>query len=117
MTRNAPGARSVKRSAQGMQLTGTSPRTKEPTRDRLPEQRTDRQRSKPRQPLKSIWKNVRCAVFVAHFVRQSPSNIRSFPQKPERSSQLLTRLPVSYTHLRAHETGRNLVCRLLLEKK
>ena len=28
-----------------------------------------------------------------------------------------TVLPVSYTHLRAHETGRNLVCRLLLEKK
>src|SRR5678810_1428391 len=27
------------------------------------------------------------------------------------------RQPVSYTHLRAHETGRNLVCRLLLEKK
>src|SRR5678810_1102085 len=25
--------------------------------------------------------------------------------------------PVSYTHLRAHEAGRNLVCRLLLEKK
>src|SRR5674476_672397 len=24
--------------------------------------------------------------------------------------------PVSYTHLRAHETGRNIVCRLLLEK-
>ena len=24
---------------------------------------------------------------------------------------------VSYTHLRAHETGRNPVCRLLLEKK
>src|SRR5678809_623117 len=24
------------------------------------------------------------------------------------------RVPVSYTHLRAHETGRNLVCRLLL---
>ena len=29
----------------------------------------------------------------------------------------LTAEPVSYTHLRAHETGRNLVCRLLLEKK
>ena len=28
-----------------------------------------------------------------------------------------TGIPVSYTHLRAHETGRNLVCRLLLEKK
>src|SRR5665213_1166081 len=27
------------------------------------------------------------------------------------------RVAVSYTHLRAHETGRNLVCRLLLEKK
>src|SRR5674476_1512680 len=27
------------------------------------------------------------------------------------------RAAVSYTHLRAHETGRNLVCRLLLEKK
>src|SRR5674476_965828 len=26
---------------------------------------------------------------------------------------LLTTYPVSYTHLRAHETGRNLVCRLL----
>ena len=26
-------------------------------------------------------------------------------------------LSLSYTHLRAHETGRNLVCRLLLEKK
>src|SRR5665213_4094895 len=29
----------------------------------------------------------------------------------------ILREPVSYTHLRAHETGRNLVCRLLLEKK
>src|SRR5678815_5895757 len=26
-------------------------------------------------------------------------------------------LPVSYTHLRAHETPEHLVCRLLLEKK
>src|SRR5674476_1509662 len=29
----------------------------------------------------------------------------------------VTLYAVSYTHLRAHETGRNLVCRLLLEKK
>src|SRR5678810_1472015 len=29
----------------------------------------------------------------------------------------LRRTAVSYTHLRAHETGRNLVCRLLLETK
>ena len=27
------------------------------------------------------------------------------------------RMPVSYTHLRAHETPEHLVCRLLLEKK
>src|SRR5674476_646590 len=30
---------------------------------------------------------------------------------------IIDAIPVSYTHLRAHETGRNLVCRLLLEKK
>src|SRR5660398_185675 len=30
---------------------------------------------------------------------------------------LTSRAPVSYTHLRAHETKANLVCRLLLEKK
>ena len=28
-----------------------------------------------------------------------------------------TRVPVSYTHLRAHETVLDIVCRLLLEKK
>ncbi len=30
---------------------------------------------------------------------------------------MISQWTVSYTHLRAHETGRNLVCRLLLEKK
>src|SRR5450756_2924304 len=30
---------------------------------------------------------------------------------------LIARIPVSYTHLRAHETRHDLVCRLLLEKK
>src|SRR5680860_1609850 len=34
-----------------------------------------------------------------------------------RSSWLNTYIPVSYTHLRAHETDSYLVCRLLLEKK
>src|SRR5665648_1232186 len=29
----------------------------------------------------------------------------------------ITGIPVSYTHLRAHETRHDLVCRLLLEKK
>ena len=32
------------------------------------------------------------------------------------SSILSVHVPVSYTHLRAHETRSNLVCRLLLEK-
>ena len=30
---------------------------------------------------------------------------------------VLGQMPVSYTHLRAHETVLDLVCRLLLEKK
>ena len=37
--------------------------------------------------------------------------------KTESMSLKVCSKPVSYTHLRAHETGRNLVCRLLLEKK
>eukprot|EP01017_Pseudomicrothorax_dubius_P042691 TRINITY_DN7005_c0_g2_i1.p1 TRINITY_DN7005_c0_g2~~TRINITY_DN7005_c0_g2_i1.p1 ORF type:complete len:143 (+),score=55.32 TRINITY_DN7005_c0_g2_i1:466-894(+) len=36
---------------------------------------------------------------------------------PQKEDMRSTARPVSYTHLRAHETGRNLVCRLLLEKK
>eukprot|EP00828_Plagiopyla_frontata_P022428 TRINITY_DN29018_c0_g1_i1.p2 TRINITY_DN29018_c0_g1~~TRINITY_DN29018_c0_g1_i1.p2 ORF type:complete len:200 (+),score=40.56 TRINITY_DN29018_c0_g1_i1:358-957(+) len=42
------------------------------------------------------------------------------PQAISQSNQMYGTqniIPVSYTHLRAHETGRNLVCRLLLEKK
>ena len=37
--------------------------------------------------------------------------------KIEPPDQAVYKEAVSYTHLRAHETGRNLVCRLLLEKK
>ena len=33
------------------------------------------------------------------------------------SNQITPAMSVSYTHLRAHETRGNLVCRLLLEKK
>src|SRR5664279_5707991 len=38
-------------------------------------------------------------------------------QPPSCSSCRPVRSPVSYTHLRAHETDSYLVCRLLLEKK
>eukprot|EP00658_Telonema_sp_P-2_P040774 TRINITY_DN29160_c0_g1_i1.p1 TRINITY_DN29160_c0_g1~~TRINITY_DN29160_c0_g1_i1.p1 ORF type:complete len:116 (+),score=5.79 TRINITY_DN29160_c0_g1_i1:162-509(+) len=36
---------------------------------------------------------------------------------PQRQQVLYRSRPVSYTHLRAHETPEHLVCRLLLEKK
>src|SRR5678815_2187410 len=35
----------------------------------------------------------------------------------ERIPERIVHAPVSYTHLRAHETPEHLVCRLLLEKK
>src|SRR5674536_337830 len=44
-------------------------------------------------------------------------NIFRFTQAGSEVSALLGRIPVSYTHLRAHETPEHLVCRLLLEKK
>src|SRR5450759_2067283 len=39
------------------------------------------------------------------------------PQREHSLRQLIDRVAVSYTHLRAHETRHDLVCRLLLEKK
>ena len=42
--------------------------------------------------------------------RLMPSHVHPYPHGPPVKS-------VSYTHLRAHETRGNLVCRLLLEKK
>src|SRR5450756_2705018 len=38
-------------------------------------------------------------------------------QRPHYGPEQRFRIPVSYTHLRAHETRHDLVCRLLLEKK
>src|SRR5450756_2989566 len=38
-------------------------------------------------------------------------------RRPIRAEILSRSIPVSYTHLRAHETRHDLVCRLLLEKK
>ena len=49
------------------------------------------------------------ATLVISFIGYQPVTIALNGQK--------TLNAVSYTHLRAHETGRNLVCRLLLEKK
>src|SRR5665213_4323893 len=56
-----------------------------------------------------------------HFLRVDDSlallSSAAAPEAHTARSQEHAFLPVSYTHLRAHETGRNLVCRLLLEKK
>src|SRR5674476_739308 len=49
--------------------------------------------------------------------RAASSNSASTPTADLRPFISPSPFPVSYTHLRAHETGRNLVCRLLLEKK
>src|SRR5659263_664935 len=43
--------------------------------------------------------------------------INSSHDSLEMASKHATYIPVSYTHLRAHETRHDLVCRLLLEKK
>ena len=46
--------------------------------------------------------------------KQEGSRMFIEPNKPVTVDELI---PVSYTHLRAHETVLDLVCRLLLEKK
>eukprot|EP00657_Telonema_sp_P-1_P004199 TRINITY_DN1970_c0_g1_i1.p1 TRINITY_DN1970_c0_g1~~TRINITY_DN1970_c0_g1_i1.p1 ORF type:complete len:112 (-),score=62.79 TRINITY_DN1970_c0_g1_i1:9-344(-) len=68
---------------------------------------------------RSSWCPSRCSLQQRCGLRRS----RSSNRKPSRLTWRLPRLqqstsrPVSYTHLRAHETVLDLVCRLLLEKK
>ena len=54
--------------------------------------------------------------FGASFFERSPKFLR-LTAKGALFREYARQVTVSYTHLRAHETGRNLVCRLLLEKK
>src|SRR5678809_532141 len=54
-------------------------------------------------------------VFTVNNTKVFPA--RMYGRKEKTGAKIEVFLPVSYTHLRAHETGRNLVCRLLLEKK
>ena len=51
----------------------------------------------------------------APMILWASSKTRTWPRPPGRG--LASRKAVSYTHLRAHETVLDLVCRLLLEKK
>src|SRR5665213_3375370 len=59
--------------------------------------------------------NIFNAFFTPAYQAAIPQSIES--EKEYSSgialSNATNQLPVSYTHLRAHETGRNLVCRLL----
>src|SRR5450759_2898843 len=56
-------------------------------------------------------------LIITRFFRL-PIQFSDFAQKRLRLSHLLENIvAVSYTHLRAHETRHDLVCRLLLEKK
>ena len=49
---------------------------------------------------------------------QKQAALQAKNAKPDRKvTDFVRRIPVSYTHLRAHETPEHLVCRLLLEKK
>src|SRR5660398_271758 len=63
--------------------------------------------------LKQVGGVKKCLITYAHELADT-----AFPHL-RRGHELDTHVPrsVSYTHLRAHETKANLVCRLLLEKK
>src|SRR5450759_1033649 len=67
------------------------------------------------------------AEFTFHLTQyrsyEVPAHEDSIPSAPREARTTVSLLPpkvvdpVSYTHLRAHETRHDLVCRLLLEKK
>ena len=68
-----------------------------------------------RKRRKKIWASSAVSLCLLAGIGIGVRNVMpkplNIPQNSDPSG------PVSYTHLRAHETGRNLVCRLLLEKK
>src|SRR5660397_292386 len=68
--------------------------------------------------------NTRQFPVCGHPATVGPRCRTVYPSPPEHPDHRIAPLcradsqpPVSYTHLRAHETKANLVCRLLLEKK
>ena len=76
-------------------------------------------------PLYKIENNIQMPTWLGqkNFHASHRSNLKRkdelYYEKYEwnESSDLPYLWPVSYTHLRAHETPEHLVCRLLLEKK
>src|SRR5674476_1179247 len=73
-------------------------------------------KNKPQTPRSTpLYSSAASDVYKRQGLGSSPA------RRPTAARNDLREVPtrtgtVSYTHLRAHETGRNLVCRLLLEK-
>src|SRR5678816_1799141 len=70
----------------------------------------------------AIWSSIQRDFIEARTISQAAKNVMRMA--PVADVMLTVKLfmtdrmmPVSYTHLRAHETPEHLVCRLLLEKK
>ena len=60
-----------------------------------------------------VWLNkIKAEVLIPIPMYSRKKRLRGYNQ-----AEVFAREPVSYTHLRAHETDSYLVCRLLLEKK
>src|SRR5665648_1109515 len=76
-----------------------------------------------------MMKNLKSTPKMIPFFRKENGTSRVFQKTNSLYFYIITlsnyivtkyvskRIPVSYTHLRAHETRHDLVCRLLLEKK
>src|SRR5674476_1598801 len=75
-------------------------------------------------PLASVWFLSRSILLLTsqHWLETVPLDPElvpvpcafAIPATAMSAAPVIAARPVSYTHLRAHETGRNLVCRLLL---
>ncbi len=61
--------------------------------------------------LQALQEEKLSQLVIVNGVTPTEAELSNFDSKVE------PLCPASYTHLRAHETGRNLVSRLLLEKK
>ena len=64
-------------------------------------------------PTRTRLINIQNHLNIYNFTLAKPKEMPDTVWK----NKALPNMPVSYTHLRAHETKANLVCRLLLEKK
>src|SRR5678816_2941170 len=70
----------------------------------------------PRQPVRSSSQSPTLRIAPG-MVGSSFQDLGRRPRTGPRGRGGPAPCPVSYTHLRAHETAEHLVCRLLLEKK